>query len=102
DDVIMRITDVFLAFPALLLALALATVLRPSAEHAAIAIAVTWWPWYARLARGTSAAVAGRGYVESARALGVGRLRVLARHVLPNAVPPVIVQLSLDASGIIL
>jgi peptide/nickel transport system permease protein len=80
DDVIMRITDIFLAFPALLLALALATVLTPSAEHAALAIAVTWWPWYARLPR----------------------WRVLARHVLPNALPPTIVQLSLDAAGIML
>jgi peptide/nickel transport system permease protein len=102
DDVIMRVTDIFLAFPALLLALALATVLTPSAEHAALAIAVTWWPWYARLARGSAAAVAGRGYVEAARALGVPRSRVLVRHVLPNAVPPTIVQLSLDAAGIML
>jgi peptide/nickel transport system permease protein len=102
DDVIMRITDIFLAFPALLLALALATVLTPSAEHAALAIAVTWWPWYARLARGSAAAIATRGYVEAARALGVPRWRVLARHVLPNALPPTIVQLSLDAAGIML
>jgi peptide/nickel transport system permease protein len=102
DDVIMRITDIFLAFPALLLALALATVLTPSASHAALAIAVTWWPWYARLARGSAAAVAGRGYVEAARALGVSRTRVLTRHVMPNAIPPTIVQLSLDAAGIML
>jgi peptide/nickel transport system permease protein len=102
DDVIMRITDIFLAFPALLLALALATVLSPSAEHAALAIAVTWWPWYARLARGSAAAIAGRGYVEAARALGVSRARVLSRHVLPNALPPTLVQLSLDAAGIML
>ena len=102
DDVIMRITDVFLAFPALLLALALATVLSPSAEHAALAIAVTWWPWYARLARGSALAIAQRGYVEAARALGVPKWKVLARHVLPNALPPTIVQLSLDAAGIML
>ena len=102
DDVIMRITDIFLSFPALLLALALATVLTPNATNAAIAIAVTWWPWYARLARGSAAAVAGRGYVEAAKALGVSRTRVLARHVLPNALPPTIVQLSLDAAGIML
>jgi peptide/nickel transport system permease protein len=102
DDVIMRITDVFLAFPALLLSLALATVLTPSASHAAIAIAVTWWPWYARLARGSAAAIAQRGYVEAAAALGVPRWKVLVRHVLPNALPPTIVQLSLDAAGIML
>jgi peptide/nickel transport system permease protein len=102
DDVIMRVTDVFLAFPALLLSLALASVLSPSVGNATIAIAVTWWPWYARLARGAATSVAGRGYVESARALGVGPLRILARHVLPNSLTPVLVQMSLDVGGIIL
>ena len=80
DDVIMRITDIFLAFPALLLSLALATVLSPSASHAAIAIAVTWWPWYARLARGSAKAIASRGYVEAARGAG--------RPALEGARPP--------------
>jgi peptide/nickel transport system permease protein len=102
DDVIMRVTDVFLAFPALLLSLALASVLTPSVGNATIAIAVTWWPWYARLARGAAAQVAGRGYIESARALGVSPLRILARHVLPNATTPTLVQMSLDVGGIIL
>lgn len=102
DDAIMRVTDVFLAFPALLLSLALAAVLSPSVGNATIAIAVTWWPWYARLARGSAAAIRGRGYVESARALGVSRQRIVARHVLPNAVAPVIVQVSLDVGGVIL
>jgi peptide/nickel transport system permease protein len=102
DDVIMRVTDVFLAFPALLLALALASVLTPSVGNATIAIAVTWWPWYARLARGAAAQIAGRGYIESARALGVSAPRILARHVLPNATTPVLVQMSLDVGGIIL
>jgi peptide/nickel transport system permease protein len=102
DDVIMRVTDVFLAFPALLLSLALAAVLSPSVGNATIAIAATWWPWYARLARGAATQVAGRGYIESARALGVAPLRILARHVLPNATTPVLVQMSLDVGGIIL
>jgi len=102
DDVIMRVTDVFLAFPALLLSLALASVLTPSVGNATIAIAATWWPWYARLARGAATQVAGRGYIESARALGVAPLRILARHVLPNATTPVLVQMSLDVGGIIL
>jgi peptide/nickel transport system permease protein len=102
DDVIMRVTDVFLAFPALLLSLALAAVLSPSVGNATIAIAATWWPWYARLARGAATQVAGRGYIESARALGVTPLRILARHVLPNAATPVLVQMSLDVGGIIL
>jgi peptide/nickel transport system permease protein len=102
DDVIMRITDVFLAFPALLLSLALAAVLTPSVGNATLAIAVTWWPWYARLARGAAMQVRGRGYIESARALGVSPLRILGRHVLPNATTPVLVQMSLDVGGIIL
>jgi peptide/nickel transport system permease protein len=102
DDVIMRVTDVFLAFPALLLSLALAAVLSPSVGNATIAIAATWWPWYARLARGAAKQVAARGYIESARALGVSPLRILARHVLPNATTPTLVQMSLDVGGIIL
>jgi peptide/nickel transport system permease protein len=102
DDVIMRVTDVFLAFPALLLALALSSVLSPSVGDATIAIAATWWPWYARLARGAATQIAGRGYIESARALGVPPLRILGRHVLPNALTPVLVQMSLDVGGIIL
>ena len=102
DAVIMRVTDIFLAFPALLLSLALAAVLTPSVGNATIAIAVTWWPWYARLARGQAASVAGRPFIEACRALGVPPLRMLWRHVLPNSLTPVIVQASLDVGGIIL
>lgn len=102
DDVLMRVTDVFLAFPALLLALALASVLTPSVANATLAIALTWWPWYARLARGQAVSIAGRPYIESCRALGLGSFRILLRHVLPNSVTPVIVQASLDVGGVIL
>jgi peptide/nickel transport system permease protein len=102
DDVIMRITDVFLAFPALLLALALEAVIKPSVDNAAIAIAVTWWPWYTRLIRAQASAVASTGYVAAARALGVSGWRIVLRHVLPNSVAPVTVQLSLDFGGVIL
>ena len=102
DNVLMRVTDIFLAFPALLLALALASVLTPSVGNATLAIAVTWWPWYARLARGQAASVAGRPYIESCRALGISPFRTLFRHVLPNSITPVIVQASLDVGGVIL
>jgi peptide/nickel transport system permease protein len=102
DDVIMRITDVFLAFPALLLALAIAAVLPPSLGSVTFAVAVTWWPWYTRLIRGQAASVAGRPYVEGARAAGVSHTRILFRHVLPNSVTPLIVQVSLDVSAVIL
>jgi peptide/nickel transport system permease protein len=102
DDVIMRITDIFLAFPALLLALALATVLTPSITNTVLVISLTWWPWYARIVRGQAASVAGRRYVESARALGVSHGRILLRHVLPNSMTPILVQASLDVGGVIL
>jgi len=102
DEIIMRVTDVFLAFPPLLLALAFAAVLPPSLTSLTIAIVITWWPWYARLARGQAASVAGRPYVEACQVLGIPRWRILLRHVLPNSVTPLIVQVSLDAGGVIL
>jgi peptide/nickel transport system permease protein len=102
DDVIMRITDVFLAFPALLLALALEAVITPSVGNASIAIAVTWWPWYTRLIRAQASAVGSAGYVAAARGLGVSGWRIVLRHVMPNSIAPVVVQLSLDFGGVIL
>lgn len=102
DEVVMRITDIFLAVPALLLALAFAVVLPPNSASTVIAIAVTWWPWYARLVRGEAASVARRRYIENSRALGLTRRRIVFRHVLPNATTPVLVQASLDLGGIIL
>jgi peptide/nickel transport system permease protein len=102
DDLLMRIVDVFLAFPSLLLALAIGAALGPSLEHAAIAIIFAWWPWYARLMRGEAAALRDRTFVESARLLGVSPVRVALRHILPNAAGPVIVQASLDLGGVVL
>jgi peptide/nickel transport system permease protein len=102
DSLIMRITDVFLAFPSLLLALAIAAILGPSIENATLAIAVSLWPWYTRIARGQAASVAGRRYIESCVALAIPRWRILARHVLPNSITPIIVQVSLDVGGVIL
>lgn len=102
DQVIMRVTDIFLAFPALLLSLAIASVLQPSVGHMILAIAVTWWPWYTRLVRGEAASVVRRPYVEGARTLGVSHRRIILRHVLPNAATPVLVQISMDAGGVLL
>jgi peptide/nickel transport system permease protein len=102
DEAIMRVTDIFLAFPPLLLALAFAAVLPPSLTSLVIAISITWWPWYTRLIRGQAASVAGRPYVESCRALGISAPRILLRHVLPNSITPLIVQVSLDFGGVIL
>ena len=102
DEAIMRVTDVFLAFPALLLALAFASVLPPSLTSTTLAITIAWWPWYTRLIRGQAASVAGRPYIESCRALGISRWRIIFRHILPNAITPLIVEISLDVGGVIL
>lgn len=102
DDIIMRVTDVFLAFPALLLALAFAAVLPPSLTSTTLAIALAWWPWYTRIIRGQAASVTGRPYIESCRALGISRRRIIFRHILPNAITPLIVEISLDVGGVIL
>ncbi|MDP4502696.1 ABC transporter permease [Nonomuraea turcica] len=101
-DVIMRVTDVFLAFPALLLSLALAVVLQPSVNTVVLAIAVTWWPWYTRLSASVAASIATRSYVDAARCLGVPAPLIILRHVLPNSLTPVLVQVSLDAGGVML
>ncbi|MCW2911302.1 MAG: Peptide/nickel transport system permease protein [Actinomycetia bacterium] len=102
DEVIMRVTDIFLAFPSLLLALALAAVLPASLTSLTIAIAATWWPWYTRLIRGQAASVSGRAYIDSCRVLGIRPWRIILRHVLPNSVTPLTVQVSLDVGGVIL
>jgi peptide/nickel transport system permease protein len=102
DEAIMRVTDIFLAFPPLLLALAFAAVLPPSLTSLVIAISITWWPWYTRLIRGQAASVAGRPYVEACRALGIPAHRILLRHILPNSITPLTVQVSLDFGGVIL
>ena len=101
-DVLMRITDVFLAFPALLLSVALAMVLQPSVSTVILAIAVTWWPWYARLAVGMASSLRKRGFIDSSRTLGQGSFKIIAKQILPNSTTPIIVQMSLDAGGVIL
>ena len=102
DDIIMRISDVFLSFPSLLLPLAIAAALGPSITNAMIAIAVAWFPWYVRIVRAQVLTVKEELYVESARSIGVGRLGILFRHILPNVMAPVIIQASMDMGYTIL
>ena len=86
----------------ILLALAFAAVLPATLTTVIIAIAISWWPWYVRLIRGQAASVAGRPYIEACRALGIPRRRIILRHILPNSITPLIVQMSLDVGGVIL
>jgi len=102
DETIMRITDMFLSFPPLLLALALSVAMGPSLVNSMMAIAIAWWPWYTRLARGQAISIKERPFVEAARAVGVGKSKIMLRHILPNSLTPIVVQASLDFGGVIL
>lgn len=91
DDVLMRVTEVQLAIPTILLAIAVVAVLGPGLRNVIITLAVTGWTLYARLVRGETLSVKGRDYVQAARAAGAGDIRLMFRHVLPNVLSPVIV-----------
>jgi peptide/nickel transport system permease protein len=102
DDVLMRVTDVFLAFPPLLLAIAIAAALGPSFTNAMIAIAITWWPWYSRLVRAQTLSLRERYFVEAARSIGVSNANIIRRHIFPNVLTPVLVQATMDIGSAIL
>lgn len=102
DSVLMRLTDVFLAFPALVLALAIVGMLGANLVNAIIAIIIVWWPWYARLVRGQVLSIKYEPYIEAARSLGCPNSRMVWRHILPNSVAPVGVQATLDIGAALL
>lgn len=102
DEIIMRITDIFLSFPPLLLAIAISAFLGPSLQNAMLAIAVSWWPWYTRIIRGQAVSIRERQFVRAARAIGTPTIRIIFSHILPNTMAPVIVQASMDIGGVIL
>ncbi|MEB3101534.1 ABC transporter permease [Ferviditalea candida] len=102
DEVIMRITDVFLAFPALLLAIALVAALGPSLGNAILAIALSWWPWYTRIVRSVAVSMKNALFIDAARVIGVSRFKIIFRHIIPNTLTPVIVQASMDIGSVIL
>ena len=102
DQVLMRITDIFLAFPKLILALALVAALGPGIVNAVLALAITGWPPYARLARAETLAVRNADYIAAARLQGAGPFRLLVGHVWPMCISSMIVRVALDMAGIIL
>ena len=102
DVVLMRITDIFLAFPRLILALAFAAALGPGIENAVIAIALTAWPPYARLARAETLTRRRAEFIQVAELQGASHLRILATQIVPLCLPSVIIRLTLDMAGIIL
>ena len=102
DEIIMRITDIFLSFPPLLLSIAIAALIGPSLQNAIIAIALSWWPWYTRLIRSQAISIKERQFVRASVALGARPGAIIRRHIVPNCIAPVIVQASMDIGGVIL
>jgi peptide/nickel transport system permease protein len=102
DEIIMRITDIFLAFPALILAMAIVSSIGPSLRSVMIALIVVSWPSYARLIRGDILQVREEDYIEASRGLGASSARVIIRHALPNAIYPTLIMASLDIGAIVL
>jgi peptide/nickel transport system permease protein len=99
DEALMRIVDVVLAFPSILLAMAITAALGAGLRNAMLAIVLVSWPEFSRLVRGQVLAVKGNEYVVAARAVGVPSVRILLAHVLPNAFPPILVKASLDVGN---
>jgi peptide/nickel transport system permease protein len=102
DDLISRLIDVLLAFPGILLAIALVAVLGPSLVHVVLALCVIGWVGYARLVRSVALKTRELDYVAAARAIGAGPVRILARHIVPSALPALAVQATLGMAGAIL
>ena len=96
DTALMRVSDVFLAFPPLLLPIAITAALGTGLFNAMAALAVSWFPWYSRIVRGAVMRVKSELYISAARAMGVSNVRIMLRHALPNSLTPIIVQGSMD------
>jgi peptide/nickel transport system permease protein len=102
DEILMRITDIFLAFPRLVLAMAFAAALRPTLANAIVAISLVEWTVYARLARAEAIKVRSQPYIEAIKAIGASDFKIMLFHVLPMSISPVIVQLTMRMGTIIL
>jgi peptide/nickel transport system permease protein len=102
DEILMRLADMFLAFPRLILAIAFAAALGPGVENAILAIAIAHWPSYARLARAETLNVKNNDYIHAMRVLGAGKMIIMAGHILPLTLSSIIVRMSLDMGTIIL
>ena len=102
DEVILRVTDIFLAVPGILLAIVFMVVFGRSIPVLTAAVVLVWWPTYVRLVRSQVLSEKEKPYVESLRSIGAGRLRILFRHIVPNSIYPLLVQATLDIGSVIL
>jgi peptide/nickel transport system permease protein len=102
DEVIMRVTDIFLSFPSLLLAMAISAILGPNLRNVMIALAISWWPWYTRILRSEAISIRERDFVAAAKASGASWMRIVFHHILRNSLTPIIIQASMDFGSVIL
>ena len=102
DTIIMRISDVFLSVPSLVLALSIAAVLKPNLMNAMIAVTVMWWPWYTRLVYGMASSVRNEYFVIAAELSGASKFHILFREILPNCLSPVFTKMALDVGWVII
>ncbi len=102
DSILMRITDIFMAFPRLILALAFVAVLGPGVENAVIAIAITTWPPYARISRAETLTLRNSDFIHAARLQGASHLRILLYHIVPLCLTSVVIRMTLDMAGVII
>lgn len=102
NEIIMRVTDIFLSIPGLLLALAIVGALGPGIRNAMLALSIVWWPGYVRLVQGKTLSLREESFVEAAKSIGASRLRIIFNHILPNCTSPIIVKASMDMGMAIL
>jgi peptide/nickel transport system permease protein len=102
DEIIMRITDIFLAFPSLILAMAITIAVGPSITTIILALVIVSWPSYARLVRGDILSVREEDYVKASRGIGSSHIRIILKHILPNSIYPVLIVASLDIGAVVL
>jgi peptide/nickel transport system permease protein len=102
DDVLMRIVDILLAFPGLILALAIVGMLGPGIENVVLGFVAVWWVSYARVTRSLVLSLRERDFIEATRSVGASNWRIILRHILPNVLPPVIVLITLEMGRLLL
>ncbi len=102
DTIVMRITDIFLAVPPLILALSVASILEPNLLNSMLAVCLTWWPWYTRLVYGITTGLRNEFFVTSAEIIGASKFHILFREILPNCISPVFTKMSLDMGWVII
>lgn len=102
DTAVMRVTDIFVSVPPLILALAVCSVMTPGVFNAMMAVSIMWWPWYARMVYGSASSLKNEFFVQAAEVTGAGKFHILFREILPNCYAPIFTKMSLDMGWVIL